>query len=758
MTRTVRSCLAPALLLALAPLHAQAPPESDRPTPHVPVRAVTRAELDRREALKLYGLAALHEHNSRLVEAVRTLEAALRLDPEAPAIHKALIPLYLGLDRTDDALASCRRALDLDPDDFETGYLYARQLRALDRPTEALAVLRKTAATPGLKERPDLRAQVCFDLGVLHEAGRNWDEAERSFRTVADILEHPEALLEQGPNSRDEINTQAADTYERLGRICLKAGHPDRAVKAFRQGQEKDPTRAARLAYNLAEVYARQGQLREALASVEQYLGTQPQGTEAYELKITLQRKLGRSDDVVPDLEAAAGRDRNNATLQLLLAREYRRAGRPDRALGVYGMLIAKSPSAEAYRRLFDLYQQDERTGADRILERLDEAVGKAAGKDKAPGDESAAAHARAMLLVLREDAGLVRRVLEASCRRLRDADPGRPLADQGLHYRTRVVLAALASRTRQLKEAEKLYRSCVYEAGGPRGVEQEAYAGLLRVLAWGRKYDAVIAVCERGLEQAQATNRVLFHLELAVAHLALGHPRQALAAADAACREAGKDERLDCQRVRVEVLSGAGRHQEAIAACRDLLKEYNQAKELRDIRLALSGAYLAAGDHARSEEQLRRILEADPNDATAGNNLGYQWADRNQNLDEAERLIRKALDLDRRQRATGTAAGVDSDRDNAGYLDSLGWVLFRRGRLAEACRELEKAAALPDGADDPVVWDHLGDVYFRLGQRDQAGAKWRQALGQYEAGARRRDERYQEIKDKLDKLRLLKP
>ena len=112
-------------------------------------------------------------------------------------------------------------------------------------------------------------------------------------------------------------------------------------------------------------------------------------------------------------------------------------------------------------------------------------------------------------------------------------------------------------------------------------------------------------------------------------------------------------------------------------------------------------------------EGQLRKVLESSPHDATANNDLGYLMADRNKNLAEAERLIRKALELDKQLRGATTAKAADEE--NAAYIDSLGWVLFRRGKLDEARRELERAAKLPDGEDDPVVWDHLGDVCFRL-------------------------------------------
>ena len=119
------------LALVTAPaiaLRAQGP-VNDPPQPFTPAHPETREELNRREALKLFGLGSFHEHNNRLLAAIHAYEEASRLDPEAAPPYKALVPLYLGLDRLDDALAACKKAVDLDPGDYETWHLYARQLR-----------------------------------------------------------------------------------------------------------------------------------------------------------------------------------------------------------------------------------------------------------------------------------------------------------------------------------------------------------------------------------------------------------------------------------------------------------------------------------------------------------------------------------------------------------------------------------------------------------------------------------------------------
>jgi tetratricopeptide (TPR) repeat protein len=264
-------------------------------------------------------------------------------------------------------------------------------------------------------------------------------------------------------------------------------------------------------------------------------------------------------------------------------------------------------------------------------------------------------------------------------------------------------------------------------------------------------KHEAVIEVCKHGLKHAHVTNRVMFHLSMGQAYEYLGRMKESLKAFEAGVADSGKNEILESKRRYIDALSVAGQHEKALAQCQALLKEYNQGGELRKVRLALSGVYAAMGKYDLADRQYLLILESDPNDPGANNDLGFGWADRNKNLDEAERMIRKAIELDRKQRTTGTALGEEAEEDNAAYVDSLGWVLFRKGKLDEARKELEKASKLPTGDDDPTVFDHLGDVYFRMNEREKAVAAWKKALSLYDARTRRMQaDRYKEIQDKI--------
>ena len=128
---------------------------------------------------------------------------------------------------------------------------------------------------------------------------------------------------------------------------------------------------------------------------------------------------------------------------------------------------------------------------------------------------------------------------------------------------------------------------------------------------------------------------------------------------------------------------------------------------------LQLAAVYEEKGDYPEAERQARRALELSPDSPEALNFIGYMWADRNTNLVEARAMIEKA---------------VKAEPDNAAYLDSLGWVMFRQGELKPALDYIQKAIELnkdPDG----TLQEHLGDLYQAMGDKDKAREAWRKSI-----------------------------
>ena len=126
-----------------------------------------------------------------------------------------------------------------------------------------------------------------------------------------------------------------------------------------------------------------------------------------------------------------------------------------------------------------------------------------------------------------------------------------------------------------------------------------------------------------------------------------------------------------------------------------------------------LGAAYERSHNYEEAEKYFRRCLELQPDFSEAMNYLGYMWAERGQNLAEARQLIEKAVALEPK---------------NAAYLDSLGWVLYKLNRPAEALGWLQKAIEHSE-EPDPTLYDHLGDVYANMDRLPEAREAWRKSV-----------------------------
>ena len=168
---------------------------------------------------------------------------------------------------------------------------------------------------------------------------------------------------------------------------------------------------------------------------------------------------------------------------------------------------------------------------------------------------------------------------------------------------------------------------------------------------------------------------------------------------------------------LRAVALSQAGDHHSALAAFeRALVKAANTNPELLNSGFYMSYGSAAerAGHYVKAAELLKKSIALDPpGSAEACNYLGYMWADRNENLIEAEALIRRALEL---------------DSENSAYRDSLGWALYRQGRYDQALAELLRAATGTEKSD-PVILEHVGDAYEKLNRSAEALSFWQKAL-----------------------------
>jgi tetratricopeptide (TPR) repeat protein len=152
-----------------------------------------------------------------------------------------------------------------------------------------------------------------------------------------------------------------------------------------------------------------------------------------------------------------------------------------------------------------------------------------------------------------------------------------------------------------------------------------------------------------------------------------------------------------------------SGQFQAAEATIRKAL-EINPTEG--DLLIQLSSVQDRAGQYEASEKTLRQVLQREPDNATALNNLGYFLIERGKNLEEARKLIEKAVNI---------------EPMNGSFLDSLGWVHYKLGHLEQAREHLEKAASY--SRRNSTVFEHLGDVLRDLGRVPEARRQWEKAL-----------------------------
>jgi len=159
---------------------------------------------------------------------------------------------------------------------------------------------------------------------------------------------------------------------------------------------------------------------------------------------------------------------------------------------------------------------------------------------------------------------------------------------------------------------------------------------------------------------------------------------------------------------VEVDALMSTNQLERADALLSATLEIYADNVDLLFARALLSDRQ---GNLARAEEDLRRIIALEPQNATALNQLGYTLADRTDRHEEALALLERA---------------IAADPEDPAIIDSLAWAQYKLGRYEEALANLERAFAV---FPDAEVAAHLGEVLWMMGRHDEANRVWNEAL-----------------------------
>ena len=238
-----------------------------------------------------------------------------------------------------------------------------------------------------------------------------------------------------------------------------------------------------------------------------------------------------------------------------------------------------------------------------------------------------------------------------------------RPRNDQ-----VRLYLGQLAVERESYEEALELYRA----------VQSEAYY-----------FEAQLSITSVLMESDDA--------EEALAHLETLHP-------------VNQNEYVRWVLTREQVFRNSKRLDEAKAVLDSAVERYPDDTELLYARGLLAAQLDLIEIH---EQDMRKLLVQDPQNAHALNALGYTLADATDRYEEAHSLIEQALSI---------------RPEDPFILDSMGWVQYRMGNHTDAIEYLERALAKRDDAE---IAAHLGEVLWVNGEQDRAREIWQRALEQ---------------------------
>ncbi|THB76192.1 MAG: tetratricopeptide repeat protein [Desulfobacteraceae bacterium] len=186
-----------------------------------------------------------------------------------------------------------------------------------------------------------------------------------------------------------------------------------------------------------------------------------------------------------------------------------------------------------------------------------------------------------------------------------------------------------------------------------------------------------------------------------------------------------------------VDIITYLGYFYEEEKRYEDALAILTKGLELSPDSSSLMFRFGVVQDKAGNKDEciaaMKKVIELDPKNATALNYLGYTYADLGIELDAAQNLIQRALEI----------------KPDDGYIvDSLGWTFFKKGRFEQAAQTLEKAARLTEF--DATIVEHLGDTYAELKQYSKAIETYQKAILQLKENI---ESKTREINAKIESL-----
>lgn len=362
-------------------------------------------------------------------------------------------------------------------------------------------------------------------------------------------------------------------------------------------------------------------------------------------------------------------------------------------------------------------------------------------------------------LKILSDDAPGTKKLIVVAVKMVQDKN-------KPLNYNAAYVLGRVSQDLKDNDSCEVFYRYCSEEALKLQSGEKmaQSFGGLIDLYYETKKFEKVVKLCKEFLD-IQGNDTVNRLKPAVMERMIQSLARQkkydeALKLVNNLVEAEEEDKGWWALQLKGWVLREAEKSDEAAKTIETVLERLRGDKTLKKETknrylernlYFLSGLYIDLKQVTKATDQLKTLLEMKPDDATYNNDLGYIMADNDMNLDEAEKMIRKAIETDRKERKALPDLKPEEDKDNAAYLDSLGWVLFKQKKYKEAKKELDLAVKDKDG-QHIEIFDHLGDVCKAMGDNDAAISAWKKGI----ASVEKKDNDLPPTKRELDRKALV--
>jgi len=341
----------------------------------------------------------------------------------------------------------------------------------------------------------------------------------------------------------------------------------------------------------------------------------------------------------------------------------------------------------------------------------------------------------------LRKDKPLLKKMIAEAAALTKEKEKDPPI-----NYTGAIILAKSSHLIKDYEDAEHFYKLCIEHAFNLKSTQKlaDVFLALINLFQREKKYDDALFTCQKFLDLKgdKADDDIERYKPLIVDEMAQILTRQKKY--DKALEMTEKMIELDeggwyFVHRKADILREQGKSEEALKTYEEViellddskLKDADKERYTNHCKYVTSSLYVDLGKLDKGIEVLQELLKAKPDNATYNNDLGYLLADHDMRLDDAEKMVRKALDLERDARKKLKEAGEldeDDDKDNSAYLDSLAWVYFKQKKYPEA-RDLMLEVVKDEEAQHVEIYDHLAQIYMGLGQKDDAVKAWKKGL-----------------------------